>query len=725
MDSIRSAGLRLIAVFLSAYMLLSAGNASAAATWQDVRSSMVLRGIASNGTLYVGAAANGIWTSSDLKTWKQVTLPASAGVIYNDVLWDGSRFIAVGNGLISSIDGSTWTVGFASSSASVWNAIALSTGGSSSTYVVVGSDAGEVLRSTDGLSWTLVPTGFAVSSFSYLSSTNGPNLSLTGVASGGSGFVAMGYQYSTIGDAQSPNADILATSLDGVTWSPATVPSNPNGLFDFGAQNNVAWGAGFYVAGGSTGVYTSPDGTNWTLENFPAPSGGGTNEWLLTRIQYSNGQFIGVGEDLNSGSYAAFTSLTGSTWTEHTVATAQPSFQGLDAIVPFSTGYAVGGDYTVYTSTDLSIWTQAASTPETANTGCIMAANGKFLILGDGGSLSSSDGTAWPSSLDRGSGTFLQEEGDGQGCAAFGNGLFVVIEFGFDMAYSTDAVNWHATGPLSSQFTTLSAVAWMGNEFVMVGDLNQGLAAGFTPVVETSTDAKIWTEVSTTGLPAGVQQFGSMDNLGTGLVYTNGELVAWGLYNSGVPFIAVSSDAKTWETASLFSAGDTISAVAFGGGKYLALGYDASGNTLAASSPDGLHWTQISGVETGIHAHWGTLIWGNDEFVAGGRNLDTTQGLIINSSDGTKWSATTLGSGEEIGGLAWNGSSYVAVSFQDVFEYTPPSSGSGGGTSGGGGSGGGSGSGKSSGGGGGAFDMLALSLLSGLAIRRRSRWMSL
>ena len=723
MNKLRYAGLRLASALLLAALLPWSAGASAATTWQDVRSSMALRGIASNGTLYVGAAQNGIWTSSDLKTWTQVSLPASAGATYNDVLWDGSRFIAVGAGLISSTDGSNWTVGFAASSGQLWNAIALSSGN----YVVVGSDATSVLRSTDGQKWTPVSTGFTVSSFS-LSPSNGSNLSLSGIASNGSGFVAMGYQYSTIGDIQSPNADIMATSSDGSTWSPATLPSNPNGLFDVGAQNNVAWGTGtgpgIYVAGGGTGVYTSPNGTTWTLVNFPPPSGG-TNEWLLTRIAYSNGQFIGVGVDFNSGEYIALTSPDGAAWTEHNVAVQQQSFQGLDAIVTVGTGYAVGGDYAVYTTTDLTTWSSGTSLPAPGITGCIVDQSGKFVMLGNGGSLSSAGGTSWPAALNKGTGIVLQAEGSGQGCAAFGSGTFVAIDaFGANLLGSADGATWGVVANRSSAHVTdYSSVAFTGSGFVAVGDYNTGVSGQpLVPVALTSSDGKTWTAVSTTGLPAGIVQFGAPLSSGSGLVYANGKLVAWGSDNTNAPFVAVSGDGKAWSTASIFSAGDAVSAIAFGNGSYIALGYDGSGNTLAASSSDAQHWTQISGVATGMHANWLTLIWGNNEFVAGGLDTDLRQGVIFNSSDGKSWTSTTLGSASGIGGIEWNGTSYVAVSLFDVFEYTPPAPPS---TGGGGGTGGGSGGGSAPAGksGGGAFDILALSLLSGLAIRRRERWM--
>jgi len=236
-----------VAGFL-ACVLIATNSSAALTTWQDVRSTVATRGIATNGTVYVGTAVNGIWTSTDLVTWQHLSLPGGAGVSYNDMLWDGSRFIAAGDGLITSTDGSTWTVVLAPSSAEVWNAIAMMSG----SYVVVGSDITHVLTSSDGTSWS-----------SSTTRSLGVNARWDELIFGNDEFVATGVETDT--------GEGLILNGDGsTTW---TLDPQPN----VGEIQDVAWNGTSYVAVSSYDIleYTPPASTGGGGSGGGAKSSGG------------------------------------------------------------------------------------------------------------------------------------------------------------------------------------------------------------------------------------------------------------------------------------------------------------------------------------------------------------------------------------------------------------------------------------------------------------------
>jgi hypothetical protein len=82
-----------------------------------------------------------------------------------------------------------------------------------------------------------------------------------------------------------------------------------------------------------------------------------------------------------------------------------------------------------------------------------------------------------------------------------------------------------------------------------------------------------------------------------------------------------------------FETGTAIYAVAYGGGKFVAVG--ASGK--AAYSSDGVTWT-ASGGTTFSNPIYG-VTYGGGKFVAGGDNGKGDNKKIIHSTDGATWEA--------------------------------------------------------------------------------------
>lgn len=676
-------------------------NAGASSTWQIVRSTVATRGLAYNGSVYISAASNGIWSSSDAKNWQKVTLPSIAGVLYSDVVWDGSQFIAVGNGIITSTDGVTWTVRQAPDISKFWYAICNSNG----TYIAVGRDGTEALRSTDGDTWTAVSTGLNVTGSTYYS--------LSGVASNGTGFVAMGFAYTLQNNVIDPQSDVVLTTTDGKTWTVGALPFNGGGgAFASTAMNSVAWGNGTYVGGGSTGVYTSSDGVTWVAVPFPA-----SDTWVFNRITWTNGQFVALGTSFSSSEVGVFTSTDGATWNFTSLGPRGGSILGTNAMIYTAGKYVVAGYSGVFSSGDLSKWSPVFTGPQTNLSTCIGYGGGQFIVPGSHGDLVSTDGITWPDAVD-GSGLNNNDnmQRSGNGCMAYGAGVFVVTFTG----WSQDGLNYYPP-TTSLPINTFDGIVWDGKRFITV-DVNPTTNA----VDEwTSADGKSWSSVSYSGLPTASVQFGT--GLGNGGGYGGGGLAyqgniyfAWGTSNNA-PFLVSSKDGAAWSTVKVsLAADDVISGVAFGQGVYTLIGNHADGSTFVYVSKDDTSWTAVSGLPSGILDTWNDITWGGNEFVAVGET-SYGQGVILSSTDGNTWTAQTQESAD-LSSIVWSGTSFVSVSAYDIVEYTPPasstgsSSGSTGGTSGSG-----SGSSGGSGGGGGAFGLFALTLLAGSRVTRRTK----
>jgi hypothetical protein len=225
----------------------------------------------------------------------------------------GSRHFVLGDDglIITSTDGTSWsTVPSGSQSlllAGVWNG---------SRHVIVGG-GGTILTSTNATSWTSIDLGhqkgivdvawgsglFVAVGYSgtivtspdgqaWTTRSSGTTYDLRGVAWNGSTFVV-------VGDDFMGNGTVL-TSGNGVSWTTRTPASGP------GWSTKVAWGNGQFVAVGANGdIATSPGGISWT-----ARSSGVTDD--LKDIIWDGFQFVVVG-----GSVRVLTSPDGVVWTHH------------------------------------------------------------------------------------------------------------------------------------------------------------------------------------------------------------------------------------------------------------------------------------------------------------------------------------------------------------------------------------------------------------------------
>lgn len=112
---------------------------------------------------------------------------------------------------------------------------------------------------------------------------------------------------------------------------------------------------------------------------------------------------------------------------------------------------------------------------------------------------------------------------------------------------------------------------------------------------------------------------------------------------------ACASACSGWSWANPRPDGNSFYSVAYGSGKYVAVGQYGK----VATSPDGASWTaQASGTTKDL---WG-IAWANGRFVAAGRG-----GTIVTSTDGVAWNASVSGTTVDFMGCAWVNGQFIAL----------------------------------------------------------------
>ena len=221
---------------------------------------------------------------------------------FNDIIWTGSEFIAVGRdydfdispagweGVIyTSPTGQTWTRTYETDTANT-KLYGVAYGGSS-TAVAVGKSATIVCKSGTG-TWGSVSTNILRTHV------------LRDIAYGGSNFVLIGHAAAPLyGDVE------VRSSLDGLTWIDN---SNNTGLDSWQDFQEIEYLGGAFHAGGYQGrARRSTDGgQNWSTTQ----SG---DRYQLEGFAETNGVYYSVGQNRdNSASDVDLVSNDGITWTE-------------------------------------------------------------------------------------------------------------------------------------------------------------------------------------------------------------------------------------------------------------------------------------------------------------------------------------------------------------------------------------------------------------------------
>jgi Calx-beta domain len=223
--------------------------------------------------LSTAGATPKVFTSSSASAWVQSSAtPASPLKMRANAV---NKFIGVGKvGEVWTSDQSVWTNFSTGQGDDLRGAIAAP---STFDFIVCG-DAGKVLTTPTPTAW--VSRG-----------STGPTDDLTGVATNGTAFVAVG-------------KNVSVTSPDGTTWT-RHVQSND--------MRSVTFRAGSYYAAG-TAIWSSPDGITWT-ERLSAGAAMAT----FNRVHSTGSTLYAVGYNLTTPVIRS--SVDGITWTNHVLPT--------------------------------------------------------------------------------------------------------------------------------------------------------------------------------------------------------------------------------------------------------------------------------------------------------------------------------------------------------------------------------------------------------------------
>ena len=144
------------------------------------------------------------------------------------------------------------------------------------------------------------------------------------------------------------------------------------------------------------------------------------------------------------------------------------------------------------------------------------------------------------------------------------------------------------------------------------------VAPGYVGVIMTSADGVVWTSGNA----------GTYENL-TAVAYGGGKFVAVG--NSGT--VSVSADnGRNW-TAGTTGNFENLVAIAYGNGKFVVVGDAEYGEAIVSSVDGGLTWTAINFADRSLQR----ITYGNGVFIAGGTNWVSGTGIILPWTDGSTW----------------------------------------------------------------------------------------
>lgn len=518
--------------------------------------------------------------------------------------WSGSRFVVAGNAglILVSSDGISWSMRAAGVASALHGAAF--TGGQ---FVVVG-EAGTVLTSPDGNTWTKRAT----------STTK----TLRAVVWTGSSLVAVGDDGTAI---TSPTGTVWTTRFTGTSldllaavWTGAkvfavgelgiTLESVTGGAWSQSSQvpalsfTGVTWDGGQLIASTSGGtLHTSPTGAAWTQRHSGAAS--------LASVLWTGVKAVACGSE-----GTLLTSGDGITWS--------PQASGVDQLLlglaqGGATTLVVGSTGALLTSGDTVTWADR-STVSHAMLRDIAWTGLKIIAVGlEGEVLSSADGVVWT----------VENSGasdDLQGIIWAGDKLVAVGEAGTVLT-SPDGVTWTPQASGSSQ--DLQSVAWTRDLVIATGE-------GGT--VLTSPDGITWTpRVSGTGADL------------RDVIWTGSKALAVGTFGT----VCVSNDGGlTWAASTIAPFAD-LNGVAWSGTQFCAVG---DGDVILTSA-NGSAWVQRP---IAFGQNLLDVTWASGQFIAVG-----TSQLILTSSNGTAWSKRGVSSVQlpPLHGIHSLGSLWVAV----------------------------------------------------------------
>ncbi len=514
--------------------------------------------------------------------WTQAN-PSPTGNAYRDVVHANGMFVAVADkgAIATSSDGRHWQARESGTDDSL-QAVIYADG-----HFVAAGLNGTIATSDNGMDWDARSSGatFYVGNLVY-----------------GNGTYVLGGYSST-----------FLTSHDGVAWTPHTLGAGcmfngyVNGGHDYG---RIAYAHGQFVAAYGNCVLTSTDGVEWTRLPF------NDSPWKLSIV---NDAFLVVHD-----SQLAQTSADGIHWTALNGPNEYPSRMECAPSVGCY-GFYPGDIYTTLwltfaQSVDGADW-QFRNIRYTLPGGSIDAplnamtfADGTFVGVGDAGAIIySNDGSDWSSATDDLPGTLRG--------IAYGAATYVAVGDRGAVTTTADGVHWTSVSPPTTE--DLQGIDFADGRFVAVGSHG---------TVVVSQDGTGWS----------ARTSGDSHTLHD-VAFGNGTYVAVGAGGT----VLRSVDTNTWQSV-VSGTTETLRAITFAAGRFAAVG----DHGVALTSQNGIAWTVAA---TGA---WDdslfAVAYGNGQFVALGA-------VARYSSDGIIWFTPNASLPREVLALAFGGGRFMST----------------------------------------------------------------
>lgn len=541
----------------------------------------VTYGLVNGRGLFVALAASGtlnrISTSENGIDWTVQTTPFDN--TWKGIAYGNGVFVAVGDGtgskVMRSVDGINWTLisSAITNGNYTWKDIAYGSG----LFVAVASlGTYAIMTSPDGTTWSVFTGAGNVNSYGITKIT-------FGLVNGLGTFIAYGYTSKNVNGEKT-----MLRSTNGNVWTTTSVHAIISQLryHITGIKWGLINGSGLFIAVGINTAITSPNGINWTAINI------GSANW--SSIAYGSGVNMFVAVSSSGTENSIITTTDGSTWRQGT----SPSNSSWSSITygivnNIGTFVAVANQTTnnVMTSSDGLLKNVAGSMPYNYSIERLTWGNGLFVGVGGDATIQnnvmiSADGINW---------SFKKGIPGSNSDVKYGSGVFVAV--GTRIMTSADGENWtERTNPKPDyNYTGLAYGEIQGSGlFVAIG-------RGFGVI--TSNDGITWTSRT-------------VENINSNAVYlcygkdanNNGLFVA--VTNSSGT-ITISSDGITWNVVSTI-AGRQYSSVTWGivNGSGLFVAIVAVSSSSTSTSSNGTNWTISSGMPATNGNSPISIIWG-------------------------------------------------------------------------------------------------------------------
>jgi hypothetical protein len=424
------------------------------------------------GSVWVVVGTGGsVYVSADLTTWSQRVLTGLTTTVY-DVASSDTVLVATALGAVyRSVDGNSFQRFLLPTAASVtavlWSA--------NKTKWVAATSTGDVLTSTDAISWSMSIKNIAFHAYLYdIAECNG-----TVIFAGASGSVLLTSDFRTYTTSQPVNtydcygvaaktgmvvvagpAGAIAQTTDMRTWEAQT----PVTSADYKRLRKVR---DVYYALGTGGIYsTSRDGATWTARSIGASV-------VLHDVDSNTAGTLHVIVGAGGAIYTSADPLAASpSWVSRTSGVST-ELTHVAFIAGTSTWYVYGASGTVLTSSDGTTWTNVSATSLSARG---IVSNGTVTVRygASGGIVSTVDGAAWVRRTSNTTNTLLG--------GAYGDSKFVLCGVAGTILTSTDGIAW--TVQTSGTSAQLNHVEFANGMFV---------ACGSSGVIIKSANGVTWT----------------------------------------------------------------------------------------------------------------------------------------------------------------------------------------------------------------------------------------